>query len=133
MLEHLNPRPKKPARVVVAGAAGFVGGAVAARLERDGMTVLRLTRREVDLLAPDADARLQAVLRTGDAFVAAAARAPCRNAGMLVENMKIAGAMVTALARARVSHVVNISSDAVYADSPEPLTLWRNCGRCASA
>jgi len=122
MLEHLNPDSRKPARVVVAGASGFVGSAVARRLERDGVPVVRITRREVDLAAPDAAPRLAAMLRPGDAFVAAAARAPCKNADMFVENMVIARAMVLALSQVQPSHVVNISSDAVYADSPEPLS-----------
>lgn len=122
MIRHLISKERKPSRVVIAGAAGFVGGAVADRLERDGVPVLRLSRREVDLLAPDADSRLMAILRKSDAFVAAAALAPCTNGDMLVDNMKMAAAMVKALAQAEVSHVVNISSDAVYADSAEPLT-----------
>jgi len=122
MLEHCNAEPLAPGRVVVAGAGGFVGNAIAARLERDGVPVLRLTRREIDLAAAGADAALRAVLRPGDAFVAAAARAPCKNADMLVENMAIAAAMARALSQAPVAHVVNISSDAVYADSEQPLT-----------
>src|SRR5258708_32506074 len=76
MLEHLNPEPRKPARVVVIGAAGFVGGALASRLDRDGVPVLRLARNDVDLRAPDAAARLQFHLRATDARVAAAATAP---------------------------------------------------------
>jgi nucleoside-diphosphate-sugar epimerase len=122
MIEHLNPVPQRPARVVVAGAAGFVGGAVAARLERDGIAVLRVSRKDVDLSAPDAAARLAALLRPGDAFVAVAARAPCKDADMLLENVAIARAMVRALAHSDPAHVVNVSSDAVYADSPGPLT-----------
>jgi nucleoside-diphosphate-sugar epimerase len=122
MLEHMNPTPQKPSRAVVAGAAGFVGGAMATRLEREGIPVLRLGRRDVDLCAPGARAQLAGLLRPGDAFVAVAARAPCRNADMLVENMIMARAMAGALADAQVSHVVNVSSDAVYADIAEPLT-----------
>ena len=122
MLEHLNAANTNPTRAVVAGASGFVGAAVAARLEREGVAVLRVTRHEVDFTAIDAGAKLAALLRPGDAFVAVAARAPCKNAAMLVENMHIAHAMVQALAKAEPSHVVNISSDAVYADSAQPLT-----------
>ena len=122
MLEHLNAANTNPTRAVVAGASGFVGAAVAARLEREGVAVLRVTRHEVDFTAVDAGAKLAALLRPGDAFVAVAARAPCKNAAMLVENMHIAHAMVQALAKAEPSHVVNISSDAVYADSAQPLT-----------
>jgi UDP-glucose 4-epimerase len=120
MLEHLNPAPRQPARVVVIGAAGFVGGAVAERLERDGVPVLRVSRQQVDLTSADAEKKLAKLLKQSDAVVAAAARAPCKDAGMLVANMVMAQAMARALAS--VAHVVNISSDAVYADLSQPLT-----------
>lgn len=128
MLKHLNSTSKAPQRLVVIGAAGFVGKAVAARMERDGVSVLRITRDQVDLSAADAGARLAALFRTGDAVVAAAARAPCKNADMLIENMVMVRAMAQALSSVDVTHVVNISSDAVYADSPAPL----NENSCAS-
>jgi UDP-glucose 4-epimerase len=122
VIRHLNAETQKPARVVVIGAAGFVGGAVAARLERDGVPVLRISRKEVDLLAADADLILGKYLRETDSVVAAAARAPVKNVDMLVENIVMARTMVRALSKASVAHVVNISSDAVYADSDGPLT-----------
>jgi nucleoside-diphosphate-sugar epimerase len=126
MLEHLNQTPQKPARVVVAGAAGFVGNAIASRLERDGVPVLRLGRREIDLTAAGADGKLASLLRAGDVLVAVAARAPVKNTDMLVENTLIARTLAKAAARADLAQVVNISSDAVYADSTEPLTE-RSC------
>ena len=125
MLRHLNDAPAHPRRVVVLGAAGFVGRAVLARLARDGVPVLPLTKGEVDLLAADAVERLGDLLKPHDALVAAAARAPVKDADMLTENMLIARAMVLGMARAScqpLSHVVNISSDAIYADSAAPLT-----------
>jgi UDP-glucose 4-epimerase len=122
MLHHHNATPIQPRRVVVMGAAGFVGGAVAGRLSADGVPMLALGRREIDLLAPDAATRLAAMLQPGDAFIAVSARAPCKNADMLVENMIMARAMARALADSPVAHVVNISSDAIYVDSAEPLT-----------
>ena len=122
MIRHLNSQEQKPSRVVVIGAAGFVGGAVAARLERDGVPVLRISRKDVDLLAPNASSSLKDLFRKTDAVVAASARAPVKNADMLVENMVMARAMARALSEASVAHVVNISSDAVYADSAAPLT-----------
>lgn len=122
MLEHLNAAPAAPKRVVIMGAAGFVGGAIAARLARDGVPVLALGRKEVDLLDPSASTKLKALLRPRDSFVAVSARAPVKNVDMLAENIIMARAMVRALADAPVAHVVNISSDAIYADSAEPLT-----------
>ena len=121
MLEHLTDL-RRPRRVVIAGAGGFVGAAVADRLERDGVSVLRLTRETIDLAAPGAETKLAPLLEGADAFVAAAARAPCKSAEMLIENLVIARALAGALSRAPVAHVVNISSDAVYADSELPIT-----------
>lgn len=122
MLTHGSPAPAQPERVVVVGARGFVGNAIAARLERDRVPVLRIGRGELDLMAPDAAERLGAMLRPGDVLVAAAAMAPCRNVAMLRDNMILAAAIVMAAAAAPLAQVINISSDAVYADSDEPLT-----------
>jgi nucleoside-diphosphate-sugar epimerase len=122
MLQHLNEGWRAPARVVVVGADGFVGNAIATRLEHYDVPVVRLTRREVDLMAADGADRLADRLRPGNALVAAAARAPCKTSSMLRDNVLIALAIATAAARASLSHVVNIGSDAIYADSQSPLT-----------
>jgi UDP-glucose 4-epimerase len=122
MLKHGNAAPVPPKRVVVMGAGGFVGNAIAARLERDGVSVLRLGRHDIDLLAPGAADQLTEQLRPEDVFVAVSALAPCRNAEMLRDNMVMATAMVRAAGSVPLAQVVNISSDAVYADSPDPLT-----------
>ena len=122
MLEHLNRSPQKPTRVVVMGSGSFVGGAILERLAKEGVPSVGLSRREVDLLSPDAAHKLAAFLKDGDAFVAVAARAPVKNADMLIENLIMARAMTRALSQVNVSHVLNISSDAIYADGPVPLT-----------
>jgi UDP-glucose 4-epimerase len=121
MLEHGNLAPTRPERVIVMGAGGFVGNAIATRLERDKVRVRRLRRHDVDLLAPGAGERLRQMLRTGDVLVAASAIAPCRTADMLCQNMAMAAALAAACT-APLAHIVNISSDAVYADSPQPLS-----------
>jgi UDP-glucose 4-epimerase len=122
MLEHVNTRPTAPERVVVMGSGSFIGGAIIERLERDGVPTLALGRKEVDLLAPEAADRLAGRLRPGDAFVAVSAIAPVKTVPMLMDNVALAHAMVQALAKTPVAHVINISSDAVYADLPEPIT-----------
>ena len=49
MLEHLNPTPQKPSRVIVLGAYGFVGGNCARRLGARGVPVLALDKDDIDL------------------------------------------------------------------------------------
>ncbi len=122
MLVHLNQVSTPPRRAVVIGAAGFVGGAVLARLNQQGANVLGITRKDVDLLASDATEKLRGLLKPGDAVIAAAARAPCKDMTMLIDNIVMTKAMVDAIRPVPVSHVVNISSDAVYPDEPLPLS-----------
>jgi UDP-glucose 4-epimerase len=122
VLTHLSASPELPARTVVIGAGGFVGGAIAKRVTELGGDVVSLARKQIDLLAPDAAQRLASLLRAGDAVVAAAAKAPCKDMSMMVDNMIMAKAMIDGIGKVAVSHVVNISSDAVYADEPLPLS-----------
>ncbi len=122
MLQHLHATPRLPERVVVVGSGSFVGEAAIRRLERDGVPILPLARKDVDLEAEGAADRLAAAFRPTDAALLVAAIAPCKDSGMLVANMKIVRAMSEALRRSPVAHVVNVGSDAVYRDSDDPLT-----------
>jgi UDP-glucose 4-epimerase len=122
MISHLNSSPRPPDRVVVVGAAGFVGGALVKRLAMANIPILALGRADVDLLAADSPAILAGLLRPTDAVVAVAAIAPVKNSRMLSDNMRLVANLIAALGKVGVAHVVNISSDAVYADGPRPLT-----------
>lgn len=122
MLTHRNAAPSLPQRTVVIGSAGFVGGALMRRLKAAGANVHGLSRRDVDLLAPDAATKLASHLKPGDSVVAVSAMAPCKNVAMLLDNMRLTKALVDAIASVPIAHVVNISSDAVYGDEPVPLT-----------
>jgi UDP-glucose 4-epimerase len=122
VLEHLNPEPMDPGRVVVMGAGGFVGGAITRRLGTAGIETLALTRREVDLLAEGAAESLAARLRPDDALVAVSAIAPVKTVQMLKDNLTIAEALASAVKARPPAHLLNIGSDAVYAESPEPLS-----------
>ena len=107
-----------PARTVIVGTRGFVGGAIAKRLADAAMPLLALGRADCDLLQPDAGAKLAAQLRPEDAVVLVSAEAPCRDAAGMVRNMTMVAAMCRALIERPPAYVVNISSDAVYPDEP---------------
>lgn len=122
MLAHGNPQALKPARVVVLGGGGFIAGAIHRRLDADGITTMALGRPALDLLAPDAAARLADALRPDDVLIVASAKAPCKDLAMLRDNLRMVEAVCTALQKRPVAHVVYLSSDAVYKDSATPLT-----------
>lgn len=122
MLNHHNKTPTPPARTVVLGAAGFIGGAILRHLNAAGAKVVGIGRKEVDLLAAGAGERLASQLGPDDALVIVSARAPCKNPEMMLENIRMIASVCDALARQTVAHLVYISSDAVYADGPLPLS-----------
>ena len=131
MLEQLSPVRKPPSRVVVLGAGGFVGGAISARLTAEKVPLLALTRKELDLLKPDASATLQRSLRADDSVVFVSALAPTRNNAILLDNLRMAEAVCAALAAQPVGHLVYVSSDAVYSDDANPVTE-RSCQQPSS-
>jgi nucleoside-diphosphate-sugar epimerase len=106
----------------VLGAAGFVGNASTARLAAAGVETIGLSRAEVDLLAPGAAESLKKRLRPGDTLIFISAHAPCKNAAMLVENVRMAETVSAAIKELPIAHLIYVSSDAVYKDSQEPLT-----------
>lgn len=122
MLTHTFPEQTPPTRAVIMGAGGFVGAAIGRRLEAHGVPVLALTRRQVDLLAAGAAEQLSGLLRADDAFVAVSAIAPVKTPAMLRDNLVMIEAMTEALKARPVAHVLNIGSDAVFADSKDPLS-----------
>ncbi|NMM46714.1 NAD-dependent epimerase/dehydratase [Rhodospirillaceae bacterium KN72] len=121
-LTHDWPEGGRPNRVVVVGAAGFVGGAIFKKAQAAGLDVLPITRRDVDLLAEGAATRLAGLLRPDDALVAVSAIAPVKNAAMLKDNVALIDTLVEAVKSQPVAHLLNIGSDAIYSDSPDALT-----------
>lgn len=124
MLEHLFDEATDPKRIVVIGASGFVGGAIAALAENKGVETLRLGSADIDLLGEKASDELADLTRDDDVVVAASARAPVKSVDMLAENLRMVSAMCGAFGEngRSVSHVINISSDAVYGDQADALT-----------
>jgi UDP-glucose 4-epimerase len=114
--------PAAPARAVVLGSGGFIGSAIWRKLCAQGTSVVGLEREALDLLADGAAERLSSLLRSDDALVIVAAKAPCKSPAMMLENVRMMAAVCEALATRPIAHLVYISSDAVYADGPLPLT-----------
>jgi UDP-glucose 4-epimerase len=122
VLTHHHRLPTKPTRIIVLGARGFIGRTLAARLVSTGAEVISLGRQDLDLEHSSAASQLAGRLASDDTLVFVSAKAPVRDVPMLRANIHMAETVVTALSRQKVAHVVYVSSDAVYADSSEPLT-----------
>src|SRR5256885_15198578 len=100
MLEHLNPTPQKPSRVVVLGAYGFVGGTCARRLAARGVPVLPLDKDDIDLTASEAAEQLQTRLAPPAPILVLSARPPGTATRTMVANIPIMHAVRPAARRA---------------------------------
>lgn len=115
MRHHQSP-PAEPARVVLLGARGFIGSALARDLTRDGVPILALASADLDLSAPDAAAKLASSLRPEDALLFLSALTPDkgRDLATFMRNLRMGEAVAGALQTRPVAHAVYVSSDAVY-------------------
>ena len=121
MIVHLNKSPKNPSRAVVIGANGFVGNSITEELAKQKIETLGLGRPELDLLNEDSATELRRVLKGGDVLIIAAAKAPVRDFAMFLDNLKMLHPIILAAHKVSLSHIIYISSDAVYSDSIDPL------------
>jgi len=115
-LSHLYDAPRKPARLVVLGAGGFLGGRLLKACAAAGIEAAALGSRDVDLADASAPARLAQHLRAKDAVVFLAALTPDkgRDSGTLVRNLVMARAVIEATRSVDIAQLVYASSDAVY-------------------
>jgi len=105
----------------VIGAAGFVGSAIAAELEKTGSEVVRITRSDLNLADAEAEVSLSRIISDGDTVVFAAADAPCRSIRQYLINLQMVCSLIGAATNICLEKLVYISSDAVYSDSDRPL------------
>ncbi len=122
MLNHINKSPTPPKRVVILGARGFVGAATVKKLTAENIPYVALGRQDIDLTSASAADKIADYLEADDALVVVAAKAPCKNYNMLLENIQMMKSVCDALVKQPVKQVIYISSDAVYADSMDKLS-----------
>ena len=110
----------KPNRLVVLGAAGFIGKHILA--ERPD--AIALTRREVDLTTPGAGKRLAQLLRDGDTLIFLSAITPDKGKGAeaFLQNCQMGAEVALAMDLRPVARLVYISSDAVFAEDLPQIT-----------
>jgi len=106
-------------RTVILGGRGFLGSALARRLT----DVVVLGSADVDLIQPTAVDKLRGLVRAGDALVFASALTPDKgkDARTEMKNLAMGEHVASVVEAVKFSHIVYISSDAVYSDDANPV------------
>lgn len=103
-------------RFFIFGSNGFVGNAVALSLEKKGAVTIRVSRQEHDFQSKSLWSGIDQ-LNENDVLVFAVAQAPVRTFQDFQNNIDIVDNFILNFNDAKFRQIVNISSDAVYADS----------------
>lgn len=122
MIQHLSSSTR-PERVVILGGSGFVGSWLQEGLRRLEIDCLPLSSAQIDLTVPAAVGFLQERLRPVDALVFCSALTPDkgRDSTTLMKNLCMGHHVASAVEESPCRHVIYISSDAVYEESPNPV------------
>ena len=106
-------------RVVILGGRGFLGSALAHLLK----DTVPLGSADVNLLELTSVEKLRGIVREGDALVFASALTPDKgkDAHTQMKNLAMGEHVAAVVESMKFSHVVYISSDAVYADDVNPV------------
>ena len=129
MIRHRHAAEVRPSRVVVLGASGFVGSALVDEMTRLGIETVPLSSRAMDLCQPESTAALQRILRQEDVVVMVSAITPDKgkDASTLMRNLAMGQHVSAVLEEPVCSHVVYISSDAVYDDAASLIRETSSC------
>src|SRR5262245_26618410 len=127
MIYHQNATATAPARVIVLGASGFVGGDLMAYLREQRIPAVGFSSRELDLLQHRSVEQLHRAVHCDDVLVFASTVTPDKDARTLMQNLAIGEHVATFLEHSACSQVIYISSDAVYDDAANPVREETPC------
>ena len=123
MIHHHQSTAVNPSRVVILGASGFVGSDLIAYLREQRILVVGYSSHELDLLKPQSVEQLRQAVLPDDVLVFASTITPDKGKDIrtLMRNLTMGEHVAAFLENFPCSHVVYISSDAVYDDVTSPV------------
>ena len=119
---HRNMDSFEIKRVIVIGKSGFVGSELLHSLAAIDIEAIGIGREDVDLTSPLAITYLADIVRDTDIVVFASADVPVKSLEQLERNLSMLRNFLNGIKGKKLNQIVYISSDAVFADSEQPLS-----------
>ena len=109
-------------KIVIIGNNGFVGSNIFKSLKSLNKEVIGINRSHVDFLKKNSVNFISNQVSNGDIVILSAAIAPAKNSDDLLNNIELITNIIDALKNKSLEYLLNISSDAVYQDSQNPIS-----------
>lgn len=108
-------------RVIVVGKSGFVGSELLLSIAAIDAEVIGIGREDVDLTSPLSVLYFADIVRDSDVIVFASGDVPVKSLEQFEKNLSMLRNFLNGIKGKKLSQLVYISSDAVFADSLQPL------------
>lgn len=129
MITHNFLKEQNPESVYILGGSGFLGVNLTKYLQGIGVAVHSSSSKEIDLTQSKSLELLPAKVPKSSVLVVLAAITPDRgkDSGALIKNIEMLHHLVQFMETAPPSHLIYVSSDAVYADNLNPVRETSVC------
>jgi len=110
-----------PKRVLLLGSSGIISKNLQEKLKKEKIHHKVFGRKNLNFLKKNSIQKLSKVIKKDDVIIFLASNAPVKNLNIYTENIKICETIFSAINEKLISHLIYISSDAVYSDSKSKL------------
>lgn len=116
-------------RVILIGASGFIGKNLAQELEKNKISLVKITSKEIDLTEDQSIIQLQEIFLKDDIVVFLSAITPDKgnDTATYLKNIKMMEFLCSAIKNKSPGHLFYVSSDAVYSNKISIIDEWSEC------
>lgn len=112
----LNSSIKRPKRVVILGTSGIISTNLQKKLKKEKLNFIKIGKKNIDFKNKKSIQFLKSKIKDYDFIIFISAEAPAKNLIMKKNNILICQNICAAIEKKNFSHIIYISSDAVYSD-----------------
>jgi UDP-glucose 4-epimerase len=114
-------KKNKTNRFIILGSSSFIAKSITNKFYEKNIEPVLISRKEINFESKKSIPKLKKIFRDNDTIIFVAAKSPAKNIEDLSINLVIAKNIIESLKDIKVSHLIYISSDAVYSDSKKKI------------